>query len=145
MGYFFIPLFNYVGNLMLRYNSKINRGTSNSSINLNNNEIFYFIKSDKVSNRFLQYNFIPSNIIGYKNYKDIYIKDIEFQSKANSSDTTIILIGDEVILTSLNVLSGIANISFNDVNIKLLSNSKLKIFIKSNDGVDYPFLILRMN
>lgn len=111
----------------------------------NNNVLIYCIRSINATNRFLHQNEIPSNILGFVSNVDVYMKDILFLCKRTKSDTTVFLYNDDLLIHDFVILEGTTQKQFEDVNILINNNTKLKIFIKSNKGVDYPLLKIILN
>lgn len=119
--------------------------TSDTTSLYNSNILIYYINSINVNNRYFHQNEIPSNIIGFVSDIDIYIKNILFLCKYTKSDTTIFLYNNDDLIFEFVILEGTTQKQFNDLNIILNNNKQLKIFIKSDKGVNYPVLKIILN
>ena len=132
---------------MLVYNldNFISDTTDTTTSIYNNNILIYYLRSINVNNRYFHQNEMPSNIIGFVSDTDIYIRDILFLCKYTKSDTTIFLYNDDDLIFEFVILEGMTQKQFNNIDIILNNNKKLRIFIKSDKGVDYPLLKIILN
>ena len=57
----------------------------------------------------------------------------------------LILHNDDDLIFEFVILEGMTQKQFNNIDIILNNNKKLRIFIKSDKGVDYPLLKIILN